>query len=177
VWVTACSFVSPSYHLGIHSSPVTPSLVGVPQGSVLGPLLFSIYTSPIFTTAQSQHVSQQQYADDMQLYLALSPANHGQSISAFQSCLNSLHIWFCENDMALNPNKSVTILFGTPQRLKFLSGLKSVNVSGTVISLSDKIKILGATLDANLTVAPQGSIKLLFLSYLFFQSDLFVIRR
>jgi len=79
--------------------------------------------------------------------------------------------------MALNPNKSVTILFGTPQRLKFLSGLKSVNVSGTVISLSDKIKILGATLDANLTVAPQGSIKLLFLSYLFFQSDLFVIRR
>jgi len=49
---------------------------------------------------------------------------------------------------------TVAILFGTPQRLKFLSGLKSVNVTGAVISLSDKVKILGATLDANLTMAP-----------------------
>ena len=55
--------------------------------------------------------------------------------------------------MTLNPNKSVAILFGTPQRLKFLSGLKSVIVAGAVIPLSDKIKILGATLDANLTIA------------------------
>ena len=53
--------------------------------------------------------------------------------------------------MALNPNKSVAILFGTPRRLKSLSGLKSVNVAGAVIPLSDKIKILGATIDANLT--------------------------
>ena len=43
------------------------------------------------------------------------------------SCLNSLHIWFCENGMALYPNKSVAILFGTPQRLKSPSWLKSVN--------------------------------------------------
>ena len=134
-----------SVRIGTHSSPVAPSPVSVPQGSVLGLLLFSIYTSPISTIAQSQHVSQQQYADDTQLYLALSPANHSQSISALQFCLNSLHIWFCENGMALNLNKSVAILFGTPQRLKSLSGLKSVNVAGAVIPLSDKIKILGAS--------------------------------
>jgi len=56
--------------------------------------------------------------------------------------------------MALNPNKSAAILSGTPQRLKSLSRLKSVNVAGTVILLSDKIKILCATLDANLTMMP-----------------------
>jgi len=55
--------------------------------------------------------------------------------------------------MALNTNRSVAILFGTPQRLKSLPRLKSVNVAGAVIPLSDKIKILGATLDANLTMA------------------------
>ena len=49
--------------------------------------------------------------------------------------------WFCENGMALNPNKSVAILFGTPQRLKSMSGLKSVNVAGAVIPLSDKITL------------------------------------
>jgi len=44
--------------------------------------------------------------------------------------------------MALNPNKSVAILFGTSQRLKSPPGLKSVNVAGAVIPLSDKVKIL-----------------------------------
>jgi len=56
--------------------------------------------------------------------------------------------------MALNPNESVAILFGTSQRLKSLSGFQSVNVAGAVIPLSDKVKILCATLDANLTMAP-----------------------
>ena len=55
--------------------------------------------------------------------------------------------------MALNPTKSVAILLGTSQRLKSLFGLKSVNVAAAVIPLSDKVKILGATLDANLTMA------------------------
>jgi len=58
--------------------------------------------------------------------------------------------------MALNPNQSVAILFGTPQRLKSLSGLNSVNVTGAVIPLSDKVKILGTTLDANLTMTHQS---------------------
>jgi len=56
--------------------------------------------------------------------------------------------------MALNASKSVVILFGTSQRLKSLSGLKSVNVAGTVIPVSDKVEILGATLDPNLTMEP-----------------------
>jgi len=52
----------------------------------------------------------------------------------------------------LNPTKSVSILFGTPQKLKSLSRLNSVNVAGTDIQLSDKLKILGATLDSNITM-------------------------
>jgi len=56
-------------------------------------------------------------------------------------------------------------LFGTSQRLKSLSGLQSVNVAGAVISLSDKVKILAATLDANLTMVPH--IKALSSSYFY----------
>ena len=52
---------------------------------------------------------------------------------------NIHHYWFCENGMALNPTKSVAILFGTPKRLKSFSGLKSCNVAGTDIQLSDKV--------------------------------------
>jgi len=114
-----------------------------------------------FLPVSCDRLSNDDLVDDVSFHImvvmsgnALSPANHTQSISVLQSCLNSLHVWFCENGMALNPNKSVAILFGTPQRLKSLSWLKSVNVAGAVIPLSNKVKILGATLDANLPMAP-----------------------
>jgi len=54
--------------------------------------------------------------------------------------------------MALNPTKSVAILFGTSQKFKSFSSLNSCNVAGTDIQLSDKLKILGATLDSNLSM-------------------------
>ena len=58
--------------IGCHSSSPSACFAGVPQGSVLGPLLFSIYTSPIAHIAQAHGIQQQQYADDTQLYVALS---------------------------------------------------------------------------------------------------------
>jgi len=143
--------IGQSVRVGSHSSP-NPCLVGVPQGSVLGPLLFSIYTSPISTIAKSHQVSQQQYADDTQLYVALLPANYNQDITALESCLNSLRNWFCENGMALNPTKSVAILFGTSQKLKSFSSLTIPVMSLGQTFNSDKLKILGATLDSNLTM-------------------------
>ena len=79
--------------------------------------LYTLHPSPISTIAHSHKVCQQQYADDMQLYVALSPVNYNHDISTLQSCPTSLQAWFCESSMALNPSKSVAILFGTPQRL------------------------------------------------------------
>ena len=66
--------------------------------------------------------------------------------------LHTLHTWFCENGMALNPSKSVAIIFSTSQRVKSPPGSIPVNVADTVILMSDRVKILGATLDSNLTM-------------------------
>jgi len=44
--------------------------------------LFSIYTSPIFTIAQAHHIEQQQYADDMQLYVAMSPTSYSNDVNS-----------------------------------------------------------------------------------------------
>jgi len=57
--------------MGSYSSVVTSCCVGVPQGSVLGLLLFFAYTSSLSTVAESHHVFQQQYTDDTQLYVSL----------------------------------------------------------------------------------------------------------
>ena len=106
------------------------------------------------TIAQSHQVLQQQYADDTQLYVALSPLNYSNEIDTLQSCLSAIHVWFCENGITLNPTKSDAILFGTSQRLKTMSSLSSVKLDDSVIQLLDTVKILGATLDSSLTMGP-----------------------
>jgi hypothetical protein len=67
--------VEQSVRLGNHSSSPVSLFSEVPQGSVLGPLLFAIYTSPIAHICSTYSVNQRQYADDTQLFIALSPSN------------------------------------------------------------------------------------------------------
>ena len=137
---------------GRHSSSPNTCSSGVPQGSVLGPLLFNIYTSPVAKIANSFTVSQRQYADDTQLFISLSPSNFSSGLNNLTDCLDALHVWFCQNGMALNPTKSDAAIFGTQKRSHSYSSLESVNFAGTNITLSDHIKILGTTLDSHLTM-------------------------
>jgi len=62
------------------TSSIFSSSCGVPQGSVLGPILFTIYISPIASIVSSHGVNQQQYADDTQLFLFISPASLSSSL-------------------------------------------------------------------------------------------------
>jgi len=97
-----------------HRSTPTPVTTGVPQGSVLGLLLFTIYTSPIAAIASAHSVLQQQYADDTQLYIALSLNDSSTSTPNLESCLSDLYYWCCVNGLALNPDKTDCILFWHP---------------------------------------------------------------
>ena len=133
------------------SSKTTPCSCGVPQGLILGPLLFTAYASTIANIALSHNISQQQYADDTQLYISISKPTSSLRISHLELCLNDLCSWFTSNGLALNPDKSEAILFGTRQRCSSMADVSSVNVSKTSVALQDHIKLLGVTLDSNLT--------------------------
>ena len=78
-----------SVRVGQSESPHTHCPTGVPQGSVLGPLLFTCYISPISSTATSFDASIQQYTDDTQIYIALTTANVTAHLTRLLSFLST----------------------------------------------------------------------------------------
>ena len=140
---------------------ISPSILlstGVPQGSVLGPILFTSFISPIQFVASHFKVDQQQYADDTQLFISISKTNSADQIRCLEAALLHLTSWFYYNCLALNPEKSEAILLGTHARYKTLSNINQVDIAGSPIPLSDKIKLLGVTIDSTLNFSKHVSL-------------------
>ena len=68
-----------SVRIGRHCSSSVTCITGVPQGSVLGPLLFTVYVCPIASITHLYSIDQQQYADDTQLFIAIPIRLHARS--------------------------------------------------------------------------------------------------
>ena len=161
------SYLSDCHQFGGGSrSSETPCCMDVAQGSVLGPMLFSLYIAPIAHIVSSFGLLKQQYADDTQLYVAISKDNHFLALNQLEHCLVILHTWFCHNGLALNPDKSDAIIFGTAQRTRYLPNLSTVDVAGAIVPISDHIKLLGVTLDSRLAFNTHiSAVEIIFFRY------------
>lgn len=87
---------------------------GVFQGSFLGPLLFVISFSKLFTTINKHLPDVHAYADDTQLYLAFKPGNYANetvAVSSIQSCIRDLHNWMLIDRLTLNQDKTLRISY------------------------------------------------------------------
>ena len=92
-----------------------------------------------------------QYADDTQLYVALSKKAVNYAVTNLQNCL-FVHTWFSHNGLVINPEKSEAVLLSTTHNARASSlPLTDVNVAGCVLPLADTAKLLGVTKDRHLT--------------------------
>ena len=142
---------------GITSSPVY-LLSGVPQGSVLGPVLYNLYTSPIHDISTRHGIDNHQYADDDQKYIRFrttpTGADQHKAFSSLSACIEETKRWGALNRMKYNDTKTEVLLVFSKY-----GGAKPINLSLAVgeekIKPVSSVRSLGVTIDSHLTMDGQ----------------------
>lgn len=131
-------------------SDVAPNHVGVPQGSILGPILFIIYINDIANSIPSDSLTI--FADDTSLFTKNKNLQHLEQETFL--LVNSLSQYFSEIDLNINPSKTNFIIFSTEQKRRVIEQrgvqLPSVLIGDELTEQSDTADYLGARLDGGL---------------------------
>jgi hypothetical protein len=129
---------------------------GVPQGSVLGPLLYSIYVLPLKRIFQKHGISYHIYADDTQIYVVFNPKEDNAleiATGKLEKCVTDVKHWMNHNKLKLNDNKTEFILFASSNNYKKYGFSQcSMRVGDQVIKVATQARNLGSILDSHLSM-------------------------
>ena len=119
-------------------------LSGVPQGSVLGPLLFLIFINNIFDNLLSRESSLHLFADDMLLYKPISSID---DFNKFQSDVNAVANWATRNFLTINTSKTKSMIIS---RKRQANEFPQLVIDGSTIDQVTSVKYLSITISSNL---------------------------
>ncbi len=145
------SYLSDRYHfvyLNGKASQLSTVKYGVPQGSVLGLLLFALYMLPLCNIIRKYGISFHCYADDTQLYISRRP-DETSKLSKLTECVKNVKDWMTNHFLLLNSDKTEILLIGPKNSTQNLLD-HNLQLDGCTVTYST-VKNLGVILDSNLS--------------------------
>ena len=136
---------------GVLSEPMQ-NFWGVPQGSVLGPLLFVLYTKPIHSISLQNDSSCHSFADDTQLKKSCDPDQIQTSLIEMQNCIANVKTWMSNNKLKLNDEKTEFLLICSSYMCNDISFPNYISIGGTNINFSHQARNLGVTISSTLSL-------------------------
>ena len=138
--------INNSYSKGIYL------LFGVPQGSILGPILFILYISDIEHIAKCNGFNIHIYADDTQLYIAFEKCDILSTVSDIEQCLREIRNWMSTLFLKINEDKTKFLMISSNDDLYNVYTDLCISFSGNIITPSLNAVNLGVTLDSTMSM-------------------------
>ena len=130
-------------------------LFGVPQGSILGPVEYSIYTFPVGDIIRQHHLQYYMYADDIHWYVAFDLSSENSlthAIEKLKNCIGEIGQWMSTNRLKLNEEKTEVVIFKIPHFKGKLSPDR-ISLGDASVKTSQSARNIGVTFDETMSMA------------------------
>ena len=126
-------------------------IYGVPQGSVIGPIQFILYSGPIQDILKAHGIEGMVYADDTQLYKVFDPPSQAEAIASIEACVTDIRSWATSNKLKINDAKTEIVYIRS--RFHNDRAIPSVKIGNSDIRPVDGVRDLGVFIDGQLMMS------------------------